>query len=139
MKSQIPVLLVEDDEVDIMTIRRALRDLGIANPLQVARDGEEALASLRSGAADTPGIILLDLNMPRMSGLEFLQVVKQDEALRRIPVVVFTASREDSDRLDAFGLGIAGYMVKPPTYPQLTDMIRTIDAYWTHSELAARP
>ncbi len=130
-----PILLVEDDQVDAMTVRRALRELHVANPLEHVENGEAALEALRGAGGQRPCIILLDLNMPVMSGIEFLQVVKADAALRRIPVVVLTTSSEQQDKVDSFNLGVAGYMRKPVDYQQFVELIRSIDAYWTLSEL----
>ena len=129
------ILLVEDDVVDVMTVKRALKDLKVTNPLIVAGNGEEALEYLRDGKNKKPGIILLDLRMPKMNGVEFLKVAKQDGALRSIPVVVLTTSQEDQDKVDSFDLGVAGYMIKPVDYQQFVEVIRTIDLYWTLSEL----
>jgi CheY-like chemotaxis protein len=135
MRDQLPILLVEDDEVDVMTMRRALRDLRITNPLSVAGDGEDGLAYLRAAANPRPCVILLDLNMPRMNGIEFLRVVKGDPHFRTIPVIVLTTSREESDRVETFQLSVAGYMIKPADYHQFVEVVRTIDLYWTLSEL----
>jgi CheY-like chemotaxis protein len=135
MRSARPILLVEDDRVDAMTIKRALQDIKVANRLDVVGDGEAALAFLRNPENEQPSIILLDLNLPRMNGIEFLGVVKQDEVLRRIPVVVLTSSKEEQDKVDSFDLGVAGYMVKPVSYQQFVEVVRTIDLYWTLSEL----
>jgi CheY-like chemotaxis protein len=135
MKETRPILLVEDDQVDAMTVKRALKDVRVTNRLDITGDGEEALAFLRAPENESPCIILLDLNMPRMNGIEFLSVVKQDETLRRIPVVVLTSSREEQDKVDSFDLGVAGYMVKPVDYQQFVEVMRTIDLYWTLSEL----
>ncbi|HQT26896.1 MAG TPA: response regulator [Burkholderiales bacterium] len=129
------ILLVEDDEVDAMTVRRALKELRVANPLKQVENGEEALASLRDSREARPCIILLDLNMPVMGGIEFLQVVKRDASLRRIPVVVLTTSDEQQDKLASFDLGVAGYIRKPVDYKQFVEAVRSIDAYWTLSEL----
>lgn len=139
MKIASCVLLVEDDDVDVMTIQRAWRDLKIPAQLDIARDGQHGLDRLARTDMRLPGLILLDLNMPRVNGLEFLRIVKADPRLRHIPVVVFTASREESDRIDTFGLGVAGYMVKPPSYPQLLDIIQTISEYWQRSEAPVLP
>ena len=79
--------------------------------------------------------ILLDLNMPRMNGIEFLRIVKADPALRRIPVVVLTTSREEEDKLNSFDLSVAGYMLKPVDYQKFVEVVKTIDLYWTLSEL----
>ncbi len=136
MRNALPLLLVEDDLVDVMTVKRALRELGAVNPLHVVHNGEQALAYLQAGAPVSPGLILLDLNMPRMNGLEFLRHVKADPQLSRIPVVVLTTSREEKDRLESFRHSVAGYMVKPVDYPQFVEVMRTIQAYWSLSESA---
>ena len=135
MRGTKPILLVEDDQVDAMTVRRALREINVTNRLKIVGDGEAALAFLRTPENESPCIILLDLNMPRMNGIEFLRVAKQDETLRRIPVVVLTSSREEQDKVDSFHLGVAGYMIKPVDYQQFVEVMRTIDLYWTQSEL----
>ncbi len=129
------ILLVEDDEVDAMTVRRALKELHVANPLTQVENGEEALGYLRKPGQVLPCIILLDLNMPVMGGIEFLQVIKQDAALRRIPVVVLTTSEEQQDKVASFDIGVAGYIRKPVDYKQFVEAVRSIDAYWTLSEL----
>ncbi|MBI4877121.1 MAG: response regulator [Acidobacteria bacterium] len=136
MPNNIRILLVEDDVVDVMTVRRALKDLHVTNPLDVAGDGEEALNRLQDQANQRPGLILLDLNMPRMNGIELLKELKQHEILRRIPVVVLTTSREDEDRVASFDLSVAGYMIKPVDYIRFVEVIRTINLYWTLSEVA---
>jgi len=137
MRSNAPILLAEDDEVDVMTIRRAFKELNVTNPLVVVGNGEEALAHLRNPEAEHPCIILLDLNMPRMGGIEFLAIVKDDSYLRRIPVIVLTSSHEERDRTASFDKSVAGYMVKPVDYQQFVEVIRTIDLYWTVSELSS--
>ncbi|MEK7738392.1 MAG: response regulator [Pseudomonadota bacterium] len=129
------IMLVEDDQVDTMTVRRALKELHVMNPLQHVENGEEALNFLRNPANPRPCLILLDLNMPIMGGIEFLQIAKHDESLKGIPVVVLTTSEEQEDKVESFQLGVAGYMRKPVDYPQFVETIRTIDAYWTISEL----
>jgi CheY-like chemotaxis protein len=128
-------MLVEDDEVDAMTVRRALKELHVGNPLARVENGEEALSYLRQPGQVMPCIILLDLNMPVMGGIEFLQVVKQDATLKRIPVVVLTTSEEQQDKVASFDLGVAGYIRKPVDYKQFVEAVRSIDAYWTLSEL----
>lgn len=130
-----PFLLVEDDQVDVMTIKRALRDIHVLNPLVHVENGEDALAYLRDPVNTKPCIILLDLNMPIMSGIEFLQVVKQDADLRRFPVIVLTTSEEQQDKVNSFNLGVAGYMAKPVDYKQFVEVMRSIDLYWSISEL----
>ncbi|SNS89245.1 Response regulator receiver domain-containing protein [Noviherbaspirillum humi] len=130
-----PILLVEDDQVDVMTIRRALKEIHVMNPVVNLENGEQALEYLRNPSAEKPCIILLDLNMPIMNGIEFLDVVKHDPALRRFPVVVLTTSQEEQDKLNSFNLGVAGYMAKPVDYRRFVEMMRSIDLYWTISEL----
>jgi len=130
-----PILLVEDDQVDIMTVMRALKEIHVTNPVVNVENGEEALKYLRDPKSTKPCIILLDLNMPIMNGIEFLQVAKHDALLKRIPVVVLTTSEEQQDKVNSFDLGVAGYMAKPVDYRQFVEVMRTIDAYWTISEL----
>jgi CheY-like chemotaxis protein len=135
MNSERSILLVEDDVVDAMTVKRALKELRVTNPLIVKGNGEEALEHLRNSQTGHPCIIILDLNMPRMNGIEFLRVVKQDETLRCIPVVVLTTSKGEQDRFESFNLSVAGYMLKPVEYPQFVEVVRGISLYWTLSEM----
>jgi CheY-like chemotaxis protein len=131
-------LLVEDDHVDAMTVERALKDLKIANRLVRANNGEEALDYLRNESNEKPGVILLDLNMPKMNGIEFLKAIKADEELKNIPVIVLTTSDEQRDIVESFNLHAAGYMLKCVDYEQFADTIRAIDFYWTLSRLPNR-
>ena len=135
MQNSKPILLVEDDSVDVMTVKRALRDLNIASELVSTGDGEEALAYLREDGNTKPSVILLDLNMPKMNGTEFLSIIKKDEKLKRIPVIVLTTSNSEQDISESFELGAAGYMVKEVDYKRFTEIIKTIDSYWTLSKL----
>ena len=135
MRSSKPILLVEDDTVDVMTVRRALKDLQVTSELVTTGDGEEALEYLRDDGNPRPCVILLDLNMPKMNGTEFMRTVKADEALRRIPIIVLTTSNSDQDISRSFELGAAGYMVKSVDYKKFMEIIRTIDMYWTLSKL----
>ncbi len=135
MKSDKSILLVEDDLVDMMSVRRALRDLNVTNPLYHVNNGEEALEWLNDPANPKPSIILLDLNMPRMNGIELLAILKKDENLRRIPVIVLTTSRGELDKVQSFDLGAAGYMIKPVDFLQFVEVMRTIRMYWILSEL----
>ena len=130
-----PILLVEDDKVDVMTVNRALKEINVGNPVVNLENGEEALKYLHDPGNVKPCIILLDLNMPIMNGIEFLEVVKHDPLLKRIPVVVLTTSGEQQDKINSFDLGVAGYMAKPVDYRQFVEVMRTIDAYWTISEV----
>jgi len=130
-----PILLVEDDKIDAMTVKRALKDLKVQNGIVHRVNGREAIEYLQDPANTTPCVILLDLNMPKMNGVEFLKHVKPDEKLKRIPVIVLTTSRQEQDVVDSFDLGVAGYIVKPTTYSKFVEAIRTLDLYWTLSEL----
>lgn len=143
MKKGFPILLVEDDLVDVKTVKRAFKEAKITNPLFVTGDGEEAIAFLRheghyENADDPPprpGIILLDLNMPVMNGIEFLKIVKNDNDLKRIPIIVLTTSREESDRLKSYDFSVAGYISKPVDFEKFVEAIKIIDLYWTFNEL----
>lgn len=136
------ILLVEDDEVDIMTVRRAFKKGNITNPLYIAGNGIEALALLRGNPGEPSLIpperrlILLDLNMPKMNGLEFLQELRADSALAHIPVVVLTTSNEERDRVHAYDLNVAGYMLKPVTFSTFVELMITLNKYWTLCEMA---
>lgn len=130
-----PILLVEDDQVDAKTVKRALKELHVVNPLTHVENGEAALQHLQHPAAERPCIILLDLNMPIMNGIECLQAIKNDPKLRSIPVVILTTSEEQQDKVNSFNLGVAGYMAKPVDYKQFVEVIRSIDTYWTLSEM----
>ena len=131
-----PILLIEDDQIDTMTVIRALKELHVTNRVEHVENGEAALSYLNDPATDRPCLILLDLNMPVMGGIEFLRVVKGNELpLKRIPVVVLTTSEEQQDKVESFNLGVAGYIKKPVDYQRFVETMRTINAYWTVSEL----
>jgi CheY-like chemotaxis protein len=130
------ILLVEDDEVDVMNVRRAFQKNHIANPLFVAGDGVQALEQLRGGAI--PGgrrIVLLDLNMPRMNGIEFLKALRADPALAATPVVVLTTSNDERDKIDAYDLNVAGYLLKPVTFSNFCEVMAALNKYWTLVEM----
>lgn len=130
-----PIMVVEDDDVDAMTVRRALRMIEVGNPLVMVDQGEAALSYLATPGAALPCIILLDLNMPIMNGLEFLRQIKQHPDWRRIPVVVLTTSDELNDRIASFELGAAGFLPKCSDYGRFVEVMRTWDRYWTWSDL----
>jgi CheY-like chemotaxis protein len=135
MRTSKPILLVEDDNVDAMTVKRALKDLKITNPLVHQINGEEALNYLRTDNNHKPCVVLLDLNMPKMNGIEFLKVAKADAELRQIPVIVLTTSKDERDKVESFQFSVAGYIVKPTDYKKFVEAIRTLDLYWSLSEL----
>ncbi|MDP3396698.1 MAG: response regulator [Methanoregula sp.] len=130
------ILLVEDDMVDMMSVKRALKDINVTNPLYHVENGVEALEFLADKEKPRPTIILLDLNMPKMGGIEFLSIMKKDEAIKRIPIVILTTSREEYDKIQSYDLGVAGYMIKPVDYQQFMEVIRAMCMYWTLSEVA---
>ncbi len=135
MRFVFPVLLVEDDDVHVRIFERAFKETGVDSPLFVTPNGEEALAFLRDSDNPAPGVIVLDLNMPRMNGFEFLRILNLDESLKKIPVVVLTTSGDRRDIEECFDLGVAGYMIKPVSYEEFLDMTGAIVRYWTYSEL----
>ena len=135
MRNSKPVLLIEDNSVDAMTVKRAIKDINATNQLVHKLNGEEALEYLRGQGNQKPCVILLDLNMPRMNGIEFLKITKADDELKQIPVVVLTTSREEQDKIESFKFSVAGYIVKPPDYKKFVEAMRTLNTYWTLSEL----
>ncbi|HLS48259.1 MAG TPA: response regulator [Gemmatimonadales bacterium] len=137
MNSQpLNILLVEDDEVDVMNVRRAFAKNHIANPLVVAGDGLEALEALRGGTLPkSRRIVLLDLNMPRMNGIEFLRELRGDPELAATTVVVLTTSNDERDKIDAFNLNVAGYLLKPVTFQNFCEVMVALNKYWSLVEL----
>jgi CheY-like chemotaxis protein len=137
----INILLVEDDEVDVMNVKRAFKKNNITNPLYIAGNGLEALAMLKTSDEKSAAIppqrrlILLDLNMPKMNGLEFLQKLRADPELRATPVIVLTTSDEDKDRVEAYRLNVAGYILKPVTFSSFAQVMVALNKYWTLSEM----
>ena len=130
------ILLVEDDEVDVMNVRRAFERNNVSNPLFVAGNGLEALALLRSDQIPKERrLILLDLNMPKMNGIEFLQALRSDPELASLPVVVLTTSNDDQDKIDAYNLNVAGYLLKPVTFSNFCERMTTLNKYWTLVEM----
>jgi CheY-like chemotaxis protein len=130
------ILLVEDDEVDVMNVRRAFQKNHIANPLYVAANGLEGLEMLRNGAVpEGRRLVLLDLNLPKMNGIEFLRAVRADPELRSISVVVLTTSANERDKIDAYNLNVAGYLLKPVTFLSFVEVMATLNKYWTLVEM----
>ncbi|MCB0638512.1 MAG: response regulator [Lewinella sp.] len=127
----VTLLLVDDDDVDIEAIQRSFRKRKIGNPFVVAHDGREALALLRSGVP-TPHIILLDLKMPGMGGIEFLKELRADEALTKSIVFVLTTSDADIDRCAAYKQHIAGYLLKSDAGTDFRNVIEVLEPYWCY-------
>lgn len=133
---EVTILLVDDDELDVKGIKRALSKLRILNPVIHARDGEEALELLRDpGAVSRPYIILLDINMPRMNGLEMLAELRNDPMLSSAIVFVLTTSKSDEDKVKSYEKNIAGYMVKSEVGDDFMRVVEMLDQYWRVVEL----
>lgn len=135
MSEPLAILLVEDDAVDVMNARRAFKKNNLTNPIYEARNGIEALQILRSGTLPRRHIVLLDLNMPRMNGLEFLRELRADPRLQMTPVVVLTTSNGEKDKIEAYQLNVAGYLIKPVTFTSFVELMATLNKYWTLVEL----
>jgi len=133
-----PILLVEDDFVDASTAKQALQDLRVKNPVIHKTDGEEALEYLKDPNNDKPAMILLDLNMPRVSGIELLQIMKTDAELQQIPVVALTVSKYEQDKLDTFDFGVAGYVIKAVDYDAFLRAMDIIIQYWAWNGLVEK-
>jgi len=130
------ILLVEDDEVDVMNVRRAFKKNNITNPMWVAGNGLEALEMLRSGTVPKERrLILLDLNMPKMNGIEFLRELRADQDLVSASVVVLTTSNDERDKVEAYNLNVAGYLLKPVTIVSFVELMATLHKYWTLVEM----
>jgi len=126
----VTLLLVEDDDIDAMTIERGFLKQRIANPIVRAYDGIEALELLRSNKVSRPLIILLDLQMPRMGGIEFLKQLRADEALSDLVVFVLTTSKSEEDMLSSYKQHIAGYLLKGDSGEKFLDIVNVLDSYW---------
>lgn len=134
------ILLVDDDDVDVMNVQRAFKKNNILNPLSVASNGLEALALLRGANGNPPlpkerRLILLDLNMPRMTGIEFLRELRADPELSTITVIVLTTSDDERDKVEAYKLNVAGYILKPVTFMAFVEAMATLNKYWAINEL----
>jgi CheY-like chemotaxis protein len=130
------ILLIEDDEVDVMNVRRAFQRNHIANPLYVAGNGLEGLEMLRNGKVpEGRRLVLLDLNLPKMNGIEFLRTLRADPALSSISVVVLTTSANERDKVEAYKLNVAGYLLKPVTFVNFVEVMATLNKYWTLVEM----
>jgi CheY-like chemotaxis protein len=135
--AQIPILLVEDNPDDVLLMQRAFRKAQIAQPMQIVGDGEAAVAYLAGQPPyddrhryPLPSLMLLDLKLPRKSGFEVLAWLRQQPALRRLPVVVLTSSRQTADVTRAYDLSVNSYLVKPGAPDQLLDLVKALDQYW---------
>jgi CheY-like chemotaxis protein len=128
------ILFIEDDTIETMKLKRTISKIELNYQITEAKNGEEALAILKSGDR-LPDIILLDLNMPRMSGTEFLKILKEDEQLKYLPTIVLTTSENRADLLECYRIGIAGYIIKPLKYEDYELKLKKVFAYWEINEL----
>ncbi len=128
------VLLIEDDMIEVMKLNRTISSLDLKHKIIETNNGEEALQFLQK-KEELPDIILLDLNMPRINGIEFLSILKKDEVLRYIPTVILTTSNNQKDLLECYKIGIAGYVLKPLKYEDYVLKIEKVLEYWSINEL----
>ena len=128
------VLLIEDDMIEVMKLKRATDSLQLNHKITEANNGEEALQLLEKKDS-LPDIILLDLNMPKINGIEFLKILKADDRLKYIPTIILTTSNNQRDLLECFKIGIAGYVLKPLKYEDYVSKIEKLLAYWSINEL----
>jgi CheY-like chemotaxis protein len=130
------ILVVDDDQVDVMNVQRAFQRANIANPLFIAGDGIEALETLRGQLMPAQNrLVLLDLNMPRMNGIEFLRELRADAALKNTCVVVLTTSNDTRDKVEAYNFNVAGYLTKPVTFTNFVEVMATLNKYWMLVEM----
>jgi len=128
------ILLIEDDMIEIMKLNRTISSLKLVHRIIEANNGEEALTILEK-KDELPDIILLDLNMPKLNGIEFLSILKNDPILKYIPTIILTTSNNQKDLLECYKLGIAGYVLKPLKYEDYVSKIEKLLAYWSINEL----
>lgn len=134
MKNKLNILLIEDDMIEIMKLNRTISSLKLNHNIVEANNGEEALKILEK-KDNLPDIILLDLNMPKINGIEFLSILKNDEVLKYIPTIILTTSNNQKDLLECYKIGIAGYVIKPLKYEDYVSKIEKVLNYWSINEL----
>ncbi len=134
MEKSLKILLVEDNLIEIMKMKRTISLLDLEHTIQEANNGEEALKFLES-TSKLPDIILLDLNMPKISGIEFLKITKQNDDLKHIPVIILTTSSNQKDLIECYRTGMSGYVLKPLKYEDYVKKMETVLAYWSLNEL----
>lgn len=134
MKLELKILLVEDNIIEILKLKRAIENLGMNHEVLEAENGEIALDSIKQEEIN-PDIILLDLNMPKMNGLEFLAIVRNDESMRHLPIIILSTSNNNRDLKEAYKLGVSGYILKPLKYDDYVKKIEYTLQYWSNNEL----
>ena len=128
------ILLIEDDMIEVMKLNRAISSLQLPHKIIESNNGEDALLILKD-KANIPDIILLDLNMPKINGIEFLSILKNDNALKYVPTIILTTSSNQRDLLACYEIGIAGYILKPLKYEEYVPKIEKLLGYWSINEL----
>ena len=134
MSKALNILLIEDDEIEVMKFNRVISSLKMNHKIIEANNGEEAIEVLKVKEV-VPDLIILDLNMPKINGIEFLGILKADEYLKYIPAVILTTSNNHKDVLECYRIGIAGYVIKPLKYEDYVDRITKLIEYWSANEL----
>nr|WP_321248233.1 response regulator [uncultured Psychroserpens sp.] len=134
MSKTLKVLLIEDDTIEVMKLNRAMTSLNLKHQIIEANNGEDALHILQKKEI-LPDIILLDLNMPKVNGIEFLSILKSDDTLKYIPTIILTTSNNQKDLLECYKIGVAGYVLKPLKYEEYVSKIETLLTYWSINEL----
>lgn len=134
MSQLLNILLVEDDAIEVMKFNKVLKAMGPNHKITEASNGEEALFALKDREVITD-IIVLDLNMPKLNGLEFLNIIKNDDALKYIPTIILTTSNNHKDVAECYKNGVSGYFVKPLQYAEYEDNIKKLIGYWSKNEL----
>lgn len=129
------ILLIEDDLIEVMKLKRVIKTLELSHTLIEAQNGKDAIEMLQDGENIRPDIIFLDLNMPKINGIEFLKIVKSNESLKYIPTIILTTSNNKKDLMECYKIGIAGYILKPLKYEMYLDKIEKTLAYWSENEL----
>lgn len=137
MIKSLNILLIEDDAIEVMKFNRVVKTLNLNHKIIEANNGEEALEILRVKEV-IPDIILLDLNMPKLNGLEFLRILKNDDILKFIPSIMLTTSSNHKDLLECYKIGIAGYLLKPLKYDDYMERIKKLLDYWSINELISQ-
>jgi len=135
MKNKLSILLIEDDMIEVMKFNRTITSLQLNHSIIEAKNGEEALNILENNNNNLPDIILLDLNMPKISGIEFLSILKKDKELKYIPTIILTTSNNQKDLVECYKIGIAGYVLKPLKYEDYVSKIELLLNYWSINEL----
>lgn len=137
MTKSLNILLIEDDTIEVMKFNRVIKTLGLNHRIIEANNGEEALSILKDKEI-IPDVIFLDLNMPKINGIEFLQILKADDYLKYIPAIILTTSNNHKDVLECYKIGIAGYVLKPLKYDDYIDRVRKMIEYWSTNELISQ-